>query len=125
VNIANGVLIYSNTLPSQIVNAFAFTSSDYDHRLVLGPDGYVWLPVHQLGDGLQHHTYIYRINPTDCSMTNMFDLGVYNTAPSGLMFNGGDLYLYGGTNLYRIQGLLIPVGLTQPQALHVVPPVGG
>jgi hypothetical protein len=110
VNITNGLVIYTNSLPG---TAFVLYTAQYNHRLVLGPDGYVWLPVNQL-HGIDNYTYIYRINPADGSMTNMFTLGFYAFYPSSLMFNGGDMYLYGATNLCRVKGLLIPVGLQPP-----------
>jgi hypothetical protein len=109
INITNGVVISTTNLPtvnSVADTAFVANTAQYNHRLVLGPDGYIWLPVNQLY-GIQHGTDIYRINPADLSMTDLIWLGQYNTNATGLMFNGGDMYLYGRTNLCRIQGVLV------------------
>jgi hypothetical protein len=105
VNITNGSILYTNTISGV---AFGSTISSYDHRLVLGPDGCVWMFIGNT---------IYRINPTDGSLTKLVDIPA-----KSLLLKDGDLYLFGGTNLYRIQGVLIPVGPAQPKNLHVLPP---
>jgi hypothetical protein len=123
VNITNGSILYTNTLPNG-GTAFVLYEKYYNHRLVLGPDGYIWLPITSTNIHNQFtEYYICRINPTNGSSTNLIDMGYYAFSPPDLMFNGGDLYLYGSTNLCRIQGALIPVGSTPtpPQALRVVP----
>lgn len=120
VNIINGSILYTNSLPG---TAFVLYTAQYNHRLVLGPDGYVWMPITTTNTHNQFtEYYICRINPANGSSTNLVDVGYFGFYPSSLMFNRGALYLYGSTNLCRIQGLLNPVGPAQPQALRVMPP---
>jgi hypothetical protein len=61
----------------------------------LGPDGYVWAFV---------GTVLNRINPTDGSMAPIYT----NSVAQNVMFHGSDMYLYGGTKLYRIRSILDP-----------------
>ena len=117
VNITNGSILYTKT-----ISGVAFGSSGIkypDHRLVNGPDGYVWMFVHKTPNNV-----LYRINPSDGSYIQILTNSLATYGDNSVMFNGGDLYLYGGANLYRIQGLLIPTGptLTAPRDVHVVPP---
>ncbi|MDQ5949353.1 MAG: tripartite motif-containing protein 71 [Patescibacteria group bacterium] len=90
VNVLTGEVIYVKDL-----GGTAFTGiASYDRRLIKGPDGYVWLFI---GNTLS------RINPIN---------GVIESVKSGMtvnniMFNGGDMYMYGGTNIYRISNLLL------------------
>lgn len=115
VNITNGFVIYSSTLPGV---AFSSPSTQaYDHRLTFGLDGYMWMFIYA-----NNTNTLYRINPSDGSYTKIVTNSLTTYGNNSVMFNGGDLYLYGGTNIYRIQGVLIPVGPAQPQNLHVLPP---
>ncbi|MBE0542919.1 MAG: hypothetical protein IH623_16355 [Verrucomicrobia bacterium] len=105
VDITDGSILYTNTLPG-----LAFGGSVirvYDRRLSLGPDGFVWMFI---GNSL------YRINPSDGS-TSL----ILNTSAKTILFKEGDLYLYGGPNLYRIQNVLAPI-VPPPSALRVLPP---
>jgi hypothetical protein len=72
------------------------TVAAYNRRFVKGPDGYGWL---YIGDVLN------RVNPTTLALTHI----VTNTAQN-VIFNGGDLYFYGLTNLSKISGLLTSSG---------------
>ncbi|HEX2205228.1 MAG TPA: hypothetical protein VHG91_18105 [Longimicrobium sp.] len=58
----------------------------------LGPDGWVWMT-----DG----DTIVRVDPADGSVERVMSAG----APSGLLWAGDDLYLYGGPTLRRVVGL--------------------
>jgi len=116
VNVTNGSVLYSKTVPG-----LAFGSSaiqPYDHRLTLGPDGYVWMFLYA-----NNTNTLYRINPSDGSYAGILTNSMAVYGDNRLLFNGGDLYLYGGTNLYRISGLLVPVGpaIKAPQNVHVLP----
>jgi hypothetical protein len=115
VNITNGLVIYSKTVPGSAFGSSAVQA--YDHGLTLGPDGYVWMFLYA-----NKTNTLYRINPSDGSYTKIVTNSLTTYGNNSVMFNGGDLYLYGGTNIYRIQGVLIPVGPAQPQNLHVLPP---
>jgi hypothetical protein len=122
VNITNGAIVQTNTFHGGGA-AFVVNTSQYNNRLVLGPDGYVWLPITATNSYNQFtEYYICRVNPANGSSTNLIDVGYFGFSPPNLMFNGGDMYLYGATNLCRIQGVLTPVGPTQPLGLSVVPP---
>jgi hypothetical protein len=111
-SITNNTVFYTNTLPdTAFMHAGAFLASG--ERLVLGPDGYVWMFV---GNSL------YRINPLVGSMVKILD----RTA-SSLLFVGGDLYLYGGPsyaassrNLYRVRGVLHSLLSNPPTNLRVM-----
>jgi hypothetical protein len=102
VNITNGSVIYSNTLPGK-----AFTQN-ITRLLVLGPDGYVWMGVWYIDRVFIHHESLYRFNPADCSYSSVLTNLYYTYGDLNLMFNGGDMYLYGGLNLYRVRGVLVP-----------------
>jgi hypothetical protein len=92
VDIRTGSLIYTNTLPGLAFGGSALPA--YDRRLVLGPDGHVWMFI---GNSL------YRIDPADGSLTKILD------APAGnLLFHGGDIYVYRGPDLFRIKQVLKP-----------------
>jgi hypothetical protein len=66
--------------------------STYDHRLILGPDGWVWLYI---------DNSISRIRPEDGVIERVLDA----KPPQNLLFFNNDLYLYGTTSLRRIAGL--------------------
>jgi hypothetical protein len=104
VDIRDGSVLYTNTLPGQAFGGGAIPT--YNHRLVLGPDGYVWMFI---GNSL------YRIDPGDCSLTRVLD-----TPAKSLLFKERDLYLYGGPNLYRIHNLLVTT-VAPPGGLHLLP----
>jgi hypothetical protein len=90
VNIRDGSILYTNTLPGL---AFGGTAvANIDHRMTTGPDGFVWLFI---GNSL------YRIDPASASLQKVLD-----TPAKSLCFLGNDLYLYGGPNLQRIRGIL-------------------
>jgi hypothetical protein len=92
VDIRTGSLLYSNALPGLALGGSALPA--YDRRLVLGPDGQVWMFI---------SNSLYRIDPTDSSLTKILD------APAGnLLFHGGDIYVYCGPNLFRIKHVLRP-----------------
>jgi outer membrane protein assembly factor BamB len=95
VDIRNGSVLYTNTLPGLAYGSPYMGA--YYQRLVLGPDGYVWMLI---------DNSIYRINPDDGSMTNLVDTASLNTAQKSLLFKDGELYVYGEANLYRIRGVL-------------------
>lgn len=64
-----------------------------DRRLILGPDGTVWLYVNDT---------ICRLDPADGSLQEVFA-----APPAGnLLFVGNDLYIYGGTELRKVSGIL-------------------
>jgi len=115
-SVTNSTVFYTNTLPdTAFMHANAFLASG--ERLVLGPDGYIWMFV---GNSL------YRINPLLGSMAKILD----RTA-SSLMFVGGDLYFYGGPsyaasskNLYRMRGALNSTLLPRPTELRAIGPTG-
>ncbi len=88
-NIQTGEIIYIKDLGGR---AFPGIPA-YDRRLVKGPDGYAWLFI---DDKLS------RINPVDGTIQKIM------TAPvSSFIFNGNDLYFYGGTTISRIRNILI------------------
>jgi hypothetical protein len=66
--------------------------SKVDRRLVVGPDGYVWLPIDSV---------ICRIDPANGSVEYVLD----GVPARGLLFFRNDLYLYGDTSLRRVRGL--------------------
>lgn len=119
VNITDGSILYSNTLPG---NAFQQSISLPNRRLVLGPDGYIWMFRWYRDAQNFNKSSLYRISPEDGSYSVIVTNTYYTYGENNLMFNGGDMYWYGRTNLWRIHGLLIPVGPTPPQALSVVLP---
>ncbi|OGX45853.1 MAG: hypothetical protein A3G38_02840 [Omnitrophica WOR_2 bacterium RIFCSPLOWO2_12_FULL_51_8] len=95
INVSTGEFQYMNRLPA---GGKVFGSNiSYSHqRIVLGPDGYVWIFV---GDSL------YRINPADGALQKILD-----TPSRSLIFYNGDLYLYGVKELQRIRGILTSSG---------------
>jgi hypothetical protein len=72
----------------------------YAWRLVRGPDDYGWMFV---GD------HLYRIDHADGAFSKVCDV-----PPAQLLFNGGDLAIYGGRSLRCIPGLLAPVAPDKP-----------
>jgi hypothetical protein len=92
VDIRTGALLYTNTLPGLAFGGSAFPA--YDRRLALGPDGNVWMFI---------SNSLYRIEPTDGSLTKILDAQAGN-----LLFHGGDIYVYRGPNLFRIKHVLRP-----------------
>ena len=97
-NVATDTVLSTNTLPGAAwiggVVTHAVTQSN--HRLGLGPDGYVWLT---LGNDL------YRIHPATCAT----ELVKTNVGMHDVVFNGGDAYLYypSSPELHVLQNLLI------------------
>lgn len=88
VDVGRGNLLLATNLPAPAFGAMAMA----DRRLTLGPDGYFWI---YLGNAL------YRIDPAGGGAQKIADdNGAYNT-----VFQGDDLYLYGGTELRRIRNL--------------------
>ncbi|MDD3580671.1 MAG: hypothetical protein PHW74_06590 [Desulfobacca sp.] len=65
----------------------------YDQRLVIGPDGFVWLYI---------DNFISRINPSDGNIEKIIE------APpaGGLVFYKNDLYIYGSYTLRRIENII-------------------
>jgi hypothetical protein len=111
VNIADGSLIYSKTL---IDAAFMESGRSDDHRLVRGPDGYIWMfRWYRNGQGFNVSS-LYRINPADGSYTTIITNTYYTYGENNVMFDGGDMYWYGGTHLYRIAGILSEPGALLP-----------
>ena len=83
-------------LLNQTISGQAFGGSSVsqaDRRLVLGPDQMVWMFV---GGSL------CRIDPLSGSVES-----ITNTTAKSLVFQGGDLYLYGSENLGVIRNLLV------------------
>jgi hypothetical protein len=89
VDIRTGEVLWLRTLPGE---AFGADIRIYDHRLVLGPDAYVWMFI---GNAL------FRINPAEGSLQKIVDMPGGNP-----VFHNGDLYVYRGPNLFRISGVL-------------------
>ena len=119
VNITDGSVIYSNTLPCK---AFCESIVSYNRRLVLGPDGNIWM-WRWYRDAVNMHSALYRINPADCSYTTILTNASYTYWGMNPMFNGGDVYFYGGQNLYRLRGVLNSV-LLPPSELRVIGATG-
>jgi hypothetical protein len=117
VNIIDGSHVSLGTLPGM---AFGESIKVYNERLVLGPDGYIWMFRWYRDPGFMMHCSLYRINPDDGSYTTILADTFYTYGENNLMFNEGDLYLYGGTKLYRIQKVLEAL-MTAPAGLQVVP----
>ena len=92
VDIRTGSLLYTNTLPGLAFGGSALPA--YDRRLVLGPDSRVWMFI---------DNSLYRIEPTDGSLTKILDASAGN-----LLFHGGDIYFYRGPDLFRIKQVLRP-----------------
>ena len=120
VNITDGSVIYSNTLPG---SAFQESQRIQNRRLVLGPDGHVWMFRWYRDATHSNKSSLYRINPADCSYTTVLTNTFYACGENNCMFNGGDLYLYGGTRLYRVRGVLNSV-LRPPTELKVIGTTG-
>lgn len=87
VDVRSGDVLYTRTLPGVPFKGVGSA----DHRLVVGPDGNVWLP---LGDG------VARIDPETGTVEPMLDVPA-----RGLLFVGSDLYLYGDPVLRRVRRL--------------------
>lgn len=92
-DVLTGTVNYRTNFPKETLY-LDWSSHEYDHRLTLGPDGYVWL----FGSNT-----LYRVNPTDGSYTNLV-----NTGGRTVNFVGRDIILAGNTNLYRISDALMP-----------------
>jgi hypothetical protein len=101
---STGSLVWSNNLNG---TAFGSSIATVDRRVELGPDGYVWAFI---------GTVLNRINPADGSMTPIYT----NNASQNVMFHGRDMYLYGGTKLYRVRGVLTLAGPAPPSGVHLV-----
>jgi hypothetical protein len=85
-----GILLSSNNVNGQV---FGATVSPVDRRVELAPDGHAWFFA---------GTTLYRLNPSDMNLTSILT----NNPALSVAWHGGDLYLYGGPNLYRVQSLL-------------------
>lgn len=97
-----------NVLLSQTISGQAFGGSSIpraERRLVLGPDQMVWMFV---GGTL------CRIDPIAGSVES-----ITNTTAKSLVFQGGDLYLYGSSNLCVIRNLLVCLPSTSANAATV------
>lgn len=92
-DITTGSVLYRTNFPKETLY-LDWSSHEYDHRLTLGPDGYVWM----FGSNT-----LYRVNPTDGTYTNLV-----NTGGRTVNFVGNDLVLAGNTNLYRIRNAVEP-----------------
>jgi tripartite motif-containing protein 71 len=118
VNITNGSLIYSKTLPGQDAiqgKIFGESIRLQDRRLVLGPDGFIWMFVWYRDNVGAYRSSLYRINPTNGVSAVIVANTDYTYGQNNVMFNGGDMYWYLGTHIYHIGGLLIPPGASLPQ----------
>ena len=111
VDITDGSLIYSKTLTDA---AFMESGRSDDHRLVLGPDGYIWMFRWYRNGQNFNISSLYRINPADGSYSTIISNTYYTYGENNVMFDGGDMYWYGGTHLYRITGLLSEPGALLP-----------
>ncbi len=88
VDIVTGDILLTATLPAPAFGSI----TNSDRRLTVGPDGFLWI---YLGHSL------YRIDPADGAAAKIIDdNGSYST-----IFRGGDLFLYGGTDIRRIRNL--------------------
>lgn len=87
-NPTTGALTLSTNVGAQVFGGVR----SYDRRLVKGPDSCGWL---YIGNVLS------RVNPTNLTVTPILT----NTARN-LVFQGGDIYLYGTTNLSVVSGVL-------------------
>lgn len=105
VDILDGSTLFTKDLPGQVFGGPSIMPA-YNHRLALGPDGYVWLFI---------DNSLYRVNPSDGSMVRILD-----GQARSLMFDEGDLYLHGGPNLYRIRRIMAEV--VGPASQLKVPP---
>lgn len=83
--IADGAIRWKLTLP-----AAAFGMAWYDRRIATAPDGWLWFAI---GNA------IYRLNPADGTLNKVTD----TDAPYNVCFHGGDVYLYGGTQLLKVR----------------------
>jgi hypothetical protein len=91
IDIRSGRLAYDHDLGGE---AFRGIRS-YDQRLILGPDGRVWLYIDNA---------ISRIDPKDGSVRRVTDAN----PPGNLLFAGKDLYVYGQQNLRLIRDAATP-----------------
>ena len=119
VNITNGSVINSSTLPGY---AFQESQRIQNRRLVMGPDGYIWMFRWYRDAQNFNKSSLYRISPADLSYSTVLTNTFYSYGENNLMFNGGDMYLYGGNNLYRVRGVLNPLLLPPPTGLRVNEP---
>ena len=96
VNALTGDIIYVKNLGGTAFNYMY----QYDHRLVKGPDGYIWLFINNV---------LSRINPKDGTIQTVLNSGL---TASLMTFSGNTLYLYNGlvgttaiTHIKRISNL--------------------
>jgi len=101
-NLNTGVRDYLVNLPG--THSFGQNVASYDRRLLLGPDGKVWLFVEDSG---AQTTKLYRFDPSNGAAELMVD-NIGNRRGRPFVFVGDDIYMYGGgnVNLERIQDLL-------------------
>ncbi|MEK7413953.1 MAG: Ig-like domain-containing protein, partial [Planctomycetota bacterium] len=110
VDIRDGSVGYDLVLPGK---AFAESITAYNSRLVLGPDGFIWMFRWYRDAVFYNHSALYRIDPSDGSYTVVLDNTFYAYGEMNLFFRGDDLYLYGGSTLRRIANILVPAPATQ------------
>ena len=103
-NCNTGTLLASTNVNEQVFGAVA----PVDRRVELAPDGYAWLFV---------GTTLYRLNPGDMSMASILT----KNPALNIAWHSTNLYLYGGSSLYRIQGILKPK-IRPPSDLHALEP---
>ena len=81
-------------------------AAQIDSKLAKGPDGYPYCYIDNA---------LYRISPTTLSKTKILDMpGSFRQSP---VFHGGDIYIYGETNILKIAGVL---SYTSPGPIHTV-----
>jgi len=89
VNLTTGEVLFKKEIGGEAFGDKYYSGS----RLVMGPDGKVWLYVNNT---------IGRLDPADGSFEKMVE-----APPTGnLLFYGNDLYIYGGTELRVIRNLV-------------------
>lgn len=88
VHVRNGEVHYVKDLGGEAFRGLR----TYDHRLPVGPDGWVWLYI---------DNSICRIRPEDGAIERVLEA----KPPQNLVFFNHDLYLYGTSSLRRIRGL--------------------
>lgn len=104
-NCLTHTLIASNALGAAVFDG----GNSINNRLSVAPDGYVWTFI---------GTTLERINPSDLSMTSILT----NNPPLDIAWNGGDAYLYGGQNLYRVRRLLVSSPLQPASGVRLLGP---
>lgn len=101
VDIRNGQVLYQKAMGGKFGTALA-----QDRRLVLGPDGYVWLVFVPDGAGSR----IARIDPTNGTLELLQLQGVSNLVNFIFVRNASgtkyDVLLYGGEEIRRLSGVL-------------------